>query len=152
MSHDNTSTGAPTAGSAIPRERRRTTRGLRPLPELTRDLVAQLKRLVSSELALFKAEMSAKAKAAGIGAGLLVGALVFVFFALCVLVTAAVLGFALIVPAWLAALIVVGILIVLAIIAALIGRASLKRGVPPIPDDLGSELRADAHALKGEQP
>lgn len=135
---------------ALPRERRRTTRGLRPLPELTRDLVAQLRRLISSELALFKAEMSAKAKAAGMGAGLLVGALVFLWFAVGVLITAAVLGFALILPAWLAALIVAGILIVLAVVAALIGRSSLKKGLPPVPEDLGSELSADARALKGE--
>lgn len=136
----------------LPRERRRTTRGLRPLPELTRDAVAQLKRLLAAELALFKAEMTAKAKAAGIGIGLLVGALVFVFFAVAVLITAAVFAFALIVPGWLAALIVAGILILLALIAALVGRASLKRGLPPVPDDLGSELKADAQALRGEQP
>jgi ABC-type transport system involved in multi-copper enzyme maturation permease subunit len=96
--------------------------------------------------------MTAKAKAAGIGVGLFVGALVFVFFALGVLVAAAVFGFALIVPGWLAALIVAGILIVLAIILALIGRAMLKRGMPPVPDDLGSELKADVRTLKGEQP
>ncbi|MGO4595966.1 phage holin family protein [Leifsonia sp. 2TAF2] len=136
----------------LPRERRRTTRGLRPLPELTKDLVAQLRRLVASELALFKAEMSAKAKAAGIGAGMLVGALLFLFFAFGVLVTAAVLGFALILPAWLSALIVAGILILIAVVLALIGWRSLKKGVPPVPDDLGSELSADAKALKGEQP
>ncbi|MET3565923.1 Putative Holin-X, holin superfamily III [Leifsonia sp. 98AMF] len=136
----------------LPRERRRTTRGLRPLPELTKDLVAQLRRLVASEIALFKAEMTAKAKAAGIGAGLLVGALLFLFFAFGVLVTAAVLGFALILPAWLAALIVAGILILIAVVLGLIGWSSLKKGVPPVPDDLGSELSADAKALKGEQP
>jgi putative superfamily III holin-X len=136
----------------LPRERRRTTRGLRPLPELTRDLVTQLKRLIAGELALFKAEMSAKAKAAGIGAGLLVGALVFLFFALCALVTTAVLGFALILPAWLAALVVGVILLVLAGIAALIGRSSLKKGVPPVPDDLKQELSDDVRALKGERP
>lgn len=138
--------------AALPRERRRTTRGLRPLPQLTRDAVDQLKRLLAAELALFRAEMTAKAKAAGIGAGLLAGALVFVFFAVGVLIAAAVLAFALIVPAWLAALIVAGILIVIAIIAALIGRSALKRGMPPVPDDLGSELKADAQALRGEQP
>ncbi|MFJ8895342.1 phage holin family protein [Leifsonia sp. NPDC102414] len=136
----------------LPRERRRTTKGLRPLPELTKDLVAQLRRLVASELALFKAEMSAKAKAAGVGIGLFVAALMFVFFALCALVTTAVLAFALIVPAWLAALIVAGILLVLGIITALIGRASLKRGVPPVPDDLKQELGDDLRALKGERP
>ncbi|RDV45847.1 phage holin family protein [Leifsonia sp. ku-ls] len=136
----------------LPRERRRTTRGLHPLPELTKDLVSQLRRLVATELALFKAEMAAKAKAAGVGAGLLVGALLFLFFAFGVLVTAAVLGFALILPAWLSALIVAGILIVIAVVAGLIGWRSLKKGLPPVPDDLGSELGADAKALKGEQP
>ena len=136
----------------LPRERRRTTRGLRPLPELTKDLVAQLRRLISTELALFKAEMAAKAKAAGIGAGMLVGALLFLFFAFAVLITAAVLGFALILPAWLAAIIVGVILIVIAVVLGLIGMRSLKKGVPPVPDDLSSELSADAKALRGEQP
>jgi uncharacterized membrane protein YqjE len=136
----------------LPRERRRTTRGLRPLPELTRDLVAQLRRLIAGELALFKAEMTAKAKAAGIGAGLLVGALVFVFFALCALVTTAVLAFALILPAWLAALVVGVILLLLAGIAALIGVAKLKKGMPPVPDDLKQELSDDVRALKGQRP
>jgi len=136
----------------LPRERRRTTRGLRPLPELTRDLVAQLRRLVAGEFALFKAEMTAKAKAAGIGAGLLVGALVFVFFALCALVTTAVLAFALILPAWLAALVVGVILLLLAGIAALIGVAKLKKGMPPVPDDLKQELSDDVRALKGQRP
>ena len=84
----------------LPRERRRTTKGLRPLPVLARDLVEQLRRLIAAEFALFKAEMSAKAKNAGVGVGLFVGALVFVFFALAALVTTAVLAFALIVPPW----------------------------------------------------
>ena len=66
--------------------------------------------------------------------------------------TAAVLGFALILPAWLSALIVAGILILIAVVAGLIGWSSLKKGLPPVPDDLGRELSADAKALKGEQP
>ena len=136
----------------LPRERRRTTRGLRPLPELTKDLVAQLRRLVSTEVALFKAEMAAKAKAAGIGAGMLVGALVFLLFAFGVLITTAILGIALALPAWLSALIVGVALVVIAIVLGLIGLRSLKKGVPPVPDDLGSELSADVKALKGEQP
>ena len=136
----------------LPRERRRTTRGLRPLPQLTKDLVEQLRRLIAGELALFKAEMSTKAKAAGTGAGLLFGAVMFLMLALGVLVTTAVLALSLVLPAWLAALIVAGVLIVVAIILALIGRASLKRGVPPVPDDLKQELAADAKALKGERP
>jgi uncharacterized membrane protein YqjE len=136
----------------LPRERRRTTKGLRPLPVLTRDLVEQLRRLVAAEFALFKAEMSAKAKSAGVGAGLFVGALVFVFFALAALVTTAVLAFALIVPAWAAALIVAGILLVLAAIAVAIGVASLKKVPPIIPEETVTSIGDDLRALKGERP
>lgn len=135
----------------LPRERRRTTKGLRPLPVLVRDLVAELRRLIAAELALFKAEMSAKAKEAGVGVGLLVGALVFVFFALAALVTTAVLAFALIVPAWLAALIVAAILFVIAGIAILIGVASLKKVPPIIPEETVTSLGDDFRALKGDR-
>lgn len=135
----------------LPRERRRTTKGLRPLPVLVRDLIAELRRLIAAELALFKAEMSAKAKEAGVGAGLLVGALVFVFFALAALVTTAVLAFALIVPAWLAALIVAAILLVIAGIAILIGVASLKKVPPIIPEETVTSLGDDFRALKGDR-
>ncbi len=135
----------------LPRERRRTTKGLRPLPVLARDLVAQVKRLAAAEFALFKAEMSAKAKEAGVGVGLLVGALVFGFFALAALVTTAVLAFALIVPAWLAALIVAGILLVLAGIAILIGVLTLKKVPPIIPEETMTSLSDDLSALKGDR-
>ncbi|HEY2555948.1 MAG TPA: phage holin family protein [Diaminobutyricibacter sp.] len=137
--------------SPLPRERRRTTKDLRPLPVLVRDLVEQIRRLIASELALFKAEMSAKAKDAGVGVGLLVGALVFVFFAFAVLVTAAVFAFALIVPPWLAALIVAGILLVLAGIAVLIGRVSLKKVPPIIPEETKASLGEDLRVLKRER-
>ncbi len=135
----------------LPRERRRTTQGLRPLPVLTRDLVAQVRRLTAAELSLFKAEMSAKAKDAGVGVGFLVGALLFLFFAFAVVVTTAVLAFALIVPAWLAALIVAGILLVLAGIAILIGVQSLKKVPPIIPEETMTSLGDDVRALKGDR-
>ncbi len=135
----------------LPRERRRTTAGLRPLPVLLRDLVAELRRLIAAEFALFKAEMTAKAKEAGVGVGLLVAALVLLFFAFGTLVTTAVLAFALIVPAWLAALIVAGILLVIAGIAILIGVVSLKKVPPIIPEETVESLREDVQALKGDR-
>ena len=135
----------------LPRERRRTTTGLRPLPVLLRDLVAEVRRLIAAEFALFKAEMTAKAKEAGVGVGLLVAALVFVFFALAALVTTAVLAFALIVPAWLAALIVAGILLLIAGIAILIGVVSLKKVPPIIPEETVTSLEEDFRALKGDR-
>ncbi|MFP3381647.1 phage holin family protein, partial [Bacillus sp. SIMBA_069] len=67
-------------------------------------------------------------------------------------ITAAVLGFALILPAWLSAIIVGVILLIIAVVVGLIGLRSLNKGVPPVPEDLGSELSADVQALKGQQP
>ena len=134
----------------LPRERRRTTKDLRPLPVLVRDLAEQIRRLVASEVALFKAEMRAKAKDAGVGVGLIVGALVFLFFAAGVLVTTAVFAFALILPAWLAALIVAGILLLLALVAILIGVVSLKKVPPIIPEETKASLGEDLRVLKRE--
>jgi len=93
--------------------------------ELFSRLSAQTSDLVRGEIELAKAEISAKAKASGIGIGLFVGAGVLVFFAVGVLITTAILGLANVVPAWLAALIVAIVLLLLAGILAAVGKRSL---------------------------
>ena len=61
---------------------------------LLTDLREDVVRLVTGEIALFKAEMTKKAKDLGIGAGMLVVALVLVLFGFGTLIAAAVLGIA----------------------------------------------------------
>lgn len=116
-------------------------------------LIADVPRLIGdlvrAEIQAAKDEIAGKLKAAGIGVGLLVGAGLFALFALMVLLAAAVLGLATVLPAWAAALIVGGALLLIAVIIALIGIAALKRGVPPMPTDTMDSVKEDVRAVRG---
>ena len=113
------------------------------------DLPGYVVDLVKSELEQLKNEIVGKLKAAGIGIGLIVAALAFLFFALGVFTAAAILGLATVLPAWAAALIVGGVLVLIAVILVLIGIALLKRGVPPTPTETIESVKNDVSALKG---
>ncbi|WP_168914697.1 phage holin family protein [Microcella flavibacter] len=116
-------------------------------------LIADVPRLIGdlvrAEIQAAKDEIAGKLKAAGIGVGLLVGAGLFALFALMVLLAAAVLGLATVLPAWAAALIVGGALLLIAVIIALIGVSALKRGVPPMPTDTMDSVKEDVRAVRG---
>ena len=105
--------------------------------------------LVRAEIAALKAEIAAKMKAAGIGAGLLVGAAVFGLFAVLVLIAAGVLALALVLPPWAAALIIGAVLLIIAAIIAAIGIGQLKRGVPPTPTETIESVKDDVRAVRG---
>ena len=116
-------------------------------------LISDLPRLVvallKAELASLKAEFSGKAKHAGVGIGLLATAAAFLFFALGVLVAAAILGLALVLPAWLSALIVFVALLIIAGILALIAVSSFKRMQGVAPAQTISSIKQDTEAIKG---
>ncbi|MBO1753172.1 phage holin family protein [Actinotalea sp. BY-33] len=116
--------------------------------ELVQNLTEKLSQLIRDEIALAKAEMTEKAKHAGIGVGLLVGAGLLGFFALATLIATAVLGLANAVPAWLAALIVAVVLLAIAATLALIGIKTLKKGVPPVPERAQESVKLDVEAVK----
>lgn len=121
----------------------------RSLVELITSIPTLVTDLVSREIELLKAEMLAKVKALGIGAGLLAGALVVVLGMLGVLLTAAILGLSQVMPGWLAALLVAAVLLVIAVILGLIGYRVLKKGVPPLPTESIDSLKRDYRAIKG---
>jgi len=123
--------------------------GAKSLVELISDLPRLLIELVKAEFAHLKAEFAAKAKYAGVGIGLFVVAAVFGFFALGALVAAAVLGLAVVLPGWAAALIVFGALLVLAAVLVLIGVSSLKKIQGVAPQKTIDSIKEDADALKG---
>jgi hypothetical protein len=128
------------------------TRGAKPkrsLFSLIADLPTLLVDLLRSEIDSLKAEIAAKLKSAGIGVGFLVGAATFAFFAVLVLIAAGVLGLATVLPAWAAALIVGGGILVIAVILALIGVSTLKKGVPPAPIETMKSLKKDVLAIQG---
>ncbi len=124
-------------------------RSRRGLFALIADVPRLIVELLQAEIDALKAEFASKLKSAGIGAGLLVGAGVFAFFAALVLTAACVLALALVVPAWAAALIVGGALLVLAALIGLIGYQQLKRGVPPTPTHTIDSVKEDVRVIRG---
>jgi len=121
----------------------------RGLFKLIADIPTLLMDLVRGEIESFKQEIIGKLKLAGIGIGLLVGAAIFAFFALLVLIAAAVLGLATVLPAWASALIIGGGILLIAVILALVGISSLKKGVPPAPTNTIDSVKKDVRAIKG---
>lgn len=105
-------------------------------------------QLVRDEIRLAKAEMAEKAKHAGAGIGLFAGAGVLAFWAVAVLIAAAVLGLANAVPAWLAAIIVAVAILAVAAVLVLIGVQLLKKGTPPTPEKAIESAKADVAAVK----
>ncbi len=125
------------------------TRERRGFFKLISDIPGLIRELIEAEIESLKAEIIGKLKAAGIGAGFLVTAATFAFFAVLVLTAAGVLALALVVPPWAAALIVGGALLVLAGIAAAIGVAQLKHGVPPTPTQTIESVKEDVRVVRG---
>ena len=121
----------------------------RSLLSLITDIPALIQELFHREVELLKAELLAKLKALGVGAGLLGGAVVVLLFMVGVLLTAAVLALSLVLPGWLAALIVAAFLLIVAGILAAIGYRILKRGIPPLPTESIDSLKRDYRAIKG---
>ena len=97
--------------------------------------------LVKAEIALAKAELSDGVKAKGMGAGAFVGAAVFGWLALQGLLITAGFALALVVPGWAAALIVSVALLLLAGVAAMIGKRKLA--VPVTLDTTKANVEED---------
>jgi len=119
------------------------------LAQLVSDLPKLIVGLLKAELNHLKAEFAEKAKYAGVGIGLLIGAALLLFYALGVLIAAAILGIAVALPGWAAALIVFGALIVIAVVLALIGIRSFKKMDGVAPSQTIDSIKEDADALKG---
>lgn len=119
------------------------------LVELLSELPNRVTALVHAELDLIKTELIGKAKALGIGAGLLLGAVIILGFMVGVLLTAAVLALSLVLPGWLAALIVAAFLLIVAVVVGLIGWRVLKKGLPPVPQESLRSLRSDLRTVRG---
>ncbi|GAB3983168.1 phage holin family protein [Plantactinospora veratri] len=115
--------------------------------ELVQRATEQVSRLVRDELALARMELAEKGRHAGIAAGLFGGGALLALCGLGVLVAGAVLGLALVIPAWAAALVVAGALFIVAGIFALLGRGQVRRAVPPMPKATAESLRADVRTV-----
>lgn len=121
----------------------------RSLFSLIGDLPHLLVDQVRNEIELLKKELTDKIKHAGIGIGLLVGAGAFAFFFALVLTAAGILGLATVLPAWAAALIVAGVLLLITVLLALVGIAQLRSSTPPTPEKTITSIKQDVRTIQG---
>ena len=120
------------------------------LGALVHQLTQQLPELIRSEMRLAQAEVAEKGRRAGAGIGMFSVAGLLAFFAIGSLVAMAILTLALVVDAWLAALIVALVLLAGAAVAALVGRNKVAEAGPPAPERAIQGLKEDIATVKGD--
>jgi uncharacterized membrane protein YqjE len=116
--------------------------------ELVKLAAEDVSVLVRDELKLAQLEMTRKGKQAGMGIGMLGGAGLVALFGVACLFACAIIAISHALAAWLAALIVGAALLVIAAIAALVGRGRLKKAVPPVPRETVGSIKADVAQIK----
>lgn len=105
-------------------------------------------QLVRDELRLAQAEMTGKAKQAGIGAGMFGAAGLLAFYGGGVLIAAIVLALALVLPGWASALIVAAVLFAAAGVAALLGKNRVTEATPMKPERTVENVKKDVDAAR----
>ncbi|MDQ3899357.1 MAG: phage holin family protein [Actinomycetota bacterium] len=116
--------------------------------ELVERLSTQVSALVRDEMALATAELKRKGTQAGIGVGIGGAGAVVALLGLGVLAAAAVLGLATVLAAWLAALIIGVILLVVAGIISAFGIAQVRNSAPPVPEKAMKSTKRDIETVK----
>ncbi|MET9125461.1 phage holin family protein [Streptomyces sp. NPDC004528] len=116
--------------------------------ELVHRASQQLTELVRGELRLAQAEMKEKGRHYGKSGGLFGGAGIVGFLMLQALVAAAIAALAVPLPVWAAALIVAGVLGVIATVLALTGKKQVGRAAPPVPEQTIDNVKADVAEIK----
>lgn len=122
-------------------------RSERPITALLNDLINESRLLMRQEAALFRAEMTEAAGRAGRGAAALAGGGVLALCGFLVLLAAAVLGLATVLPPWLAALIVGIVVVGLGAVLLLVGKKWLAADALK-PQRTMRSLREDGIWLK----
>jgi uncharacterized membrane protein YqjE len=128
----------------------RTSNGLRltALPKTLRLVIRLLPRQINDEIALAKVEIKRKGIQLGTAAAFFAVALLFAAFLLTGLIVAAIMGLATIMPAWLAALIVCAVFLLITLIGALIGLRKFKKAMPLLPEDTIRGFKHDLGVVK----
>ena len=134
-------TGQVNAGSAAAAQEHST-------GELVKQMTEQVSTLVRDELKLAQVEMTRKGKQAGLGAGLLGGGGLIALYGAGCLIASAVIGLSHVVAPWLAALIVGAVLLVIAGVAALMGKGRIQQATPPVPTEAVDSVKADVEEIK----
>ena len=112
-------------------------------------VTGQISSIIRDEVELNKAKLRAFASKSGKGIGLLVAAAVFALYLLGWVFHTIEVALELVVPAWAASLIVVGILLLIVLILALVGVRSLKSAQAHRPDPAASVASTKEAIQKG---
>jgi uncharacterized membrane protein YqjE len=134
--------------STTQRQERHASSEERSTVELLRDLSSQMTTLVHEEVELAVAEVSAKGKRLGIGAGLFGASAVFLFLALASLAAAAIAALSQVVAVWLAAVLVAGGLLLIGMAIGGMALIDVRQGTPPVPQEAVASTKEDIEWLK----
>jgi len=118
--------------------------------ELVKQLSEQTTTLVRKEIELAKAELAAKGKVAGQGAGMFGGAAVAGLLALGTLTVVIVALLDKTMDLWVAALIVTLVYGAVAAVLAMRGRDRVKEGMPPAPEQTVETVKEDVQWAKSQ--
>ncbi len=116
--------------------------------DLVKQLSEQTSTLVRQEMRLAQAELQEKGKKAGIGAGMFGASGLVAFFGAATLIAASVLALATALEPWLAALIVGAVLLLVAGVAALLGKKQIEQATPPAPEQAIESVKRDVETVK----
>lgn len=116
--------------------------------QLVQQVTEESSRLVRTELKLAQAEMTAKAKTAGIGLGAFGAAGILALYGIGCLILTGVYALSLVLPTWAAALIVGVIVLAAAGVAALVGKKKVAAATPPVPEHAVENVKADVAEIK----
>ena len=120
----------------------------RPIGDLVRQLSDQTTTLVRQEIELAKAEMTAKGKQVGMGAGAFGAAGLVGLYAVGAVTACLILALSTAVAGWLAALIVGVVYAIVAGVLALVGKKKTQAGTPPLPERAISSTKEDVEWAK----
>ena len=121
------------------------------LGTLVSQLSSQIPELIRSEIRLAQAEITEKGKRAGIGAGAFGAAGVLGLYGFAALLVTVGLALALVLPAWLSALIVTVVLFGAAGGAAVFGKTKVAEASPPKPEMAIEGIKEDLATVKGQR-
>jgi uncharacterized membrane protein YqjE len=132
--------------------RPRGTLGLMFAADRVQDLLRRLREdfaaLIRSEIELAKTELQEKAKVHARGAAFIAVAVAFALLALLALLCAAIAALALVVPLWASALIVGGVLLLIAACVGWLAMRSMRKAGAPLPEEAMAEVQATVDELK----
>ncbi len=121
----------------------------RSVGELVHLLTQQVSQLARDEVELAKSELTRKGKAAGLGGGMFGAAGIVALLALGALTAAAILGLATVIDhAWIAAAIVGAAYLAVAGVLALVGKKSIQKASPLVPEQASESVKEDVEWIK----